>query len=50
MENYQTNINSKGNKLEYFIGAILAFSLWIYHLINAGIISHKIATECICFL
>jgi hypothetical protein len=35
---------------EYFMGFIVAFSLWGYHLVNTGIISQKIAKKCKIFI
>jgi hypothetical protein len=36
--------------LEYFIGILLAFSLWGYQLINAGIISQDLFKKCKIYL
>jgi hypothetical protein len=33
--------------LEYFLGFVIAFSLWGYHLFNTGLISQDIAKKCI---
>ena len=49
MENNHTNEKTNHICLEYFLGIILAFGLWAYHLINAAIISQNLAIECIYF-
>ena len=33
--------------LEYFLGIIVSFSLWGYHLIQTGIISQEYFSKCI---